>query len=150
MDIAERTCANFHHCINGKSFSKDFGKDFQNVNRIAKVKNMFLKMNFKKIFKMIFNNSIEFLSSGLSLCSSLLRNMHHLSGLFRDFGSGGRLVQILTSPKFADPASQRSELGEQSVRQRISELLDLLGMMQRRRSAAEDRSRRFQAPTTRG
>jgi len=68
----------------------------------------------------------------------------------RDFGSGGRLVQILTSPKFADPASQRSEAGEQSVRQRISELLDLLGMMQRRRSAAEDRSRRFQAPTTRG
>ena len=44
-------------------FQKDFEKDFQNFNRIAKVKNMFLKMNFKKIFKMIFNNSIEFLSS---------------------------------------------------------------------------------------
>ena len=66
---------------------------------------------------------------------------------FRDLGSGGRLVQILTSPKFADPASQKSEPGEQSVRRRISELLDLLGMMQRRRSAAEDRSQRFQAPT---
>ena len=45
----------------GNLFQKDFEKDFQNVNRIAKVKNMFLKMNFKKIFKMIFNNPIEFL-----------------------------------------------------------------------------------------
>ena len=41
---------------------KDFEKDFQNVNRIAIVKSILLKMNFKKIFKMIFNNSIEFLS----------------------------------------------------------------------------------------
>ena len=46
----------------GNLFQKDFEKDFQNVNRIAKVKNLFLKRDFKKIFKIIFNNSIEFLS----------------------------------------------------------------------------------------
>jgi len=46
----------------GSLFQKDFEKDFQNVNRIAKVKNLFLKRDFKKIFKIIFNNSIEFLS----------------------------------------------------------------------------------------
>ena len=51
----------------------------------------------------------------------------NLSGFFRDFGSGGRLVQILTSPKFADSASQKSETGEQSVRQRISELTGVGG-----------------------
>ena len=44
----------------GNLFQKDFEKDFQNVNRIAKVKNLFLKRDFKKIFKIIFNNSIEF------------------------------------------------------------------------------------------
>ena len=48
---------------NRNLFQKDFEKDFQNVNRIAEVKNMFLRMCFKKIFKMMLNNSIEFLTS---------------------------------------------------------------------------------------
>ena len=51
----------------GNLFQKDFEKDFQNVNRIAKVKNLFLKRDFKKIFKIIFNNSIEFLSGSANL-----------------------------------------------------------------------------------
>lgn len=70
----------------------------------------------------------------------------------RDTGSGGRLIQILRSPEFAAPhPPQKHEQGQLSVRQRISELLDLLGMMGRRRTVAEDRSRRlFQAPPTKG
>ena len=57
----------------GNLFQKDFEKDFQNVNRIAKVKNLFLKRDFKKIFKIIFNNSIEFLSC------NCCRNKSHVS-----------------------------------------------------------------------
>jgi len=51
----------------GNLFQKDFEKDFRNVNRIANVKNLFLKRDFKKIFEIIFNNSIEFLSRILRL-----------------------------------------------------------------------------------
>ena len=51
----------------GNLFQKDFEKDFQNVNRIAKVKKMLLNMNFSKILKKIFNNPIEFLSSDVGV-----------------------------------------------------------------------------------
>ena len=72
---------------------------------------------------------------------------------FRDSGSGGRFIQILRSPEFAaeqPPLPKDVRQGELSVRQRISELLELLEMMGRRRTAAEDRSRQFLAPPTRG